>query len=100
MFGRAPRQIRLEDGSNQGIAAESPIGSHALQPICRDVFGASGAPYEVNPHGTQSREALDERFHNQWGRKRLPALNDLIKKYPEAKVSYTPSMSESEESLE
>ena len=30
----------------------------------------------------------------------VPALNDMIAKYPEAKVSYAPSISESEESRE
>lgn len=31
---------------------------------------------------------------NQWGRSRLPALDALIAKYPDAKISYTPSTAE------
>jgi hypothetical protein len=58
-----------------------------------------GATYELRRYFTGPEELflVDGKTYaltNQWGRKRLPTLDALIAGYPEAKISYTPSLGE------
>ena len=55
-----------------------------------------GGNYDLNRYFTGADQLLfvDGKTYaltNQWGRKRLPSLDSLLTKHPEARVSYTPT---------
>jgi hypothetical protein len=64
-----------------------------------DLRNRNGTTYDLGRFFTGPGELFvaDGRTYaltNQWGRSRLPALDALISKYPDAKVSYAPTTSE------